>query len=185
MLKVFLFSFIFLVSPFGFSQGETEKKVLNYINQVRTNPQKFLEEIAKPYIKEKELDNNRYARSLIRELTKLTPRDSLSFDPKLQLMAEKFREEAGRKGILDHVRIKQRFDQYAPHVEITGENLQFGFDQALDIVMDLLIDEDIPDAGHRRNILDSDFSVIGIAVGTHKTYDFMTVMEFGGFSEDN
>lgn len=179
-----LFTFLsFLIVQTSFSQTNSEKKVLDYINQVRTNPQLFLKEVALPYIKNNDYSKNRYAKSLIRELEKLDSMRPLAFDNSLQEMSVDFAQEAGKKGWVGHRRVSQRFEKYADHVEITAENLQYGFDDPLDIVMDLLIDVDIPDLGHRKNILDPNFSIIGVSIEEHKSYEFITVMTFGGFEE--
>lgn len=182
MRTLFIILF-FCTNIFCFSQTDSEKKVVELMNQVRTNPQLFLKEVALPYIEENDFSRNRYAKSLIRELDKLDSMQPLAFDSSLQKMSEDFAEEAGKKGWIGHRRTDQRFEKYANHVDITAENLQYGFDDPLDIVMDLLIDVDIPNLGHRKNILDPSFSIVGIAINTHKNYEFMTVMSLGGFGD--
>jgi len=172
-----------LISQASLGQTSSEKKVLDYINQIRTNPQLFLKDVALPYIKNNDFSRNRYAKSLIRELEKLDSMQPLEFENSLQEMSVDFAKEAGKKGWVGHRRVSQRFDKYADHVEITAENLQYGFDDPLDIVMDLLIDFDIPNLGHRKNILDPNFSIIGVSIEKHKSYEFITVMTFGGFEE--
>lgn len=179
-LSFFLFLSLNLIC---FGQTESEKKVVELINQVRTNPQLFLNEVALPYIKENDLSRNRYAKSLIRELERLDSMKPLAFDSSLQKMSVDFAEEAGKKGWVGHRRTEKRFEEYASEVEITAENLQYGYDKPLDIVMDLLIDIDIPNLGHRKNILDPLFSIIGVAINNHKNYEYLTVMSFGGFKE--
>lgn len=174
LFTLFQFSFIY-------SQTKTETEVLEYINDVRTNPQQFLEDVAKPYINENNLSNNRYASSLIKELKNTTALSPLVFDSSLQSLAESYAKQAGKRGWTSHVNVNQRFDQFAKHIDITAENLQFGFNDPLDIVMDLLIDIDIPSYGHRKNILDKDFTLLGVAIAPHKEFDYITVMAFGGF----
>ncbi|MEX1192391.1 MAG: CAP domain-containing protein [Brumimicrobium sp.] len=183
-MKFFLFIIALFQGAITFSQSETEKEILVYINKVRTNPQQFLEEVAEPYIIKNDYSRNRYARSLIKTLRNSPVLTPLKFDTSLQLLAESFAEEAGKKGWTGHVKVDQRFKKHADHIDITAENLQFGFNEALDIVMDLLIDFDIPSYGHRNNILDADFSIIGVAIDSHKEYDYITVMAFGGYDEE-
>lgn len=182
-MRVLFIFFCFTFAQASFGQTSSEKKVLNYINQVRTNPQLFLKEVALPYIKENNFSRNRYAKSLIRELEKLDSMQPLTFESSLQEMAVDFAQEAGKKGWVGHRKVSQRFEEFANHVEITAENLQYGFDNPLDIVMDLLIDIDVPNLGHRKNILDPKFSIIGVSIEKHKSYEFITVMAFGGFEE--
>lgn len=182
-MKNFVVFISLLLTVLSFGQTASEKQILDYINHVRTSPKSFLNEVAIPYIEENNLSRNSYAKSLIRDLKKIDSKDSLHFDSSLQKMAKDFAQEAGRKGWTGHVRVDKRFEKYAEHVDITAENLQFGYNEARDIVMDLLIDIDIPNLGHRKNILDSDFSIVGIATDTHRDYDYITVMNFGGFEK--
>jgi uncharacterized protein YkwD len=174
-----VFSLFFALLSVG--QTETEKEVLNLMNQVRTNPQLFLKDVALPYIDKNELKRNRYAKSLIRELEKKDSIQPLKFESALQEMSEEFAEEAGRRGWVGHRRVDQRFKKYADHLDVTAENLQYGYKVPIDIVMDLLIDFDIPNLGHRKNILDESFSLVGISIDEHKSYEFITVLSFGGF----
>jgi uncharacterized protein YkwD len=153
------------------------------MNQVRTNPKLFLKEVALPYIKKNDLSRNRYAKSLIRELERRDSIPPLKFNNSLQKLSDDFAEEAGRKGWVGHRRVNQRFEKYANHIDLTAENLQYGFDDPLDIVMDLLIDIDISNLGHRKNILNPNFSIIGVSINKHKSYEFITVMSFGGFEK--
>lgn len=173
-----IFSLFFTLLSVG--QTDAEKAVLNLMNQVRTNPQLFLKVFALPYIEKNELKRNRYAKSLIRELERKDSIQPLKFENALQGMSEEFAKEAGRKGWVGHRHVDQRFKKHAEHLDVTAENLQYGYESPIDIVMDLLIDFDTPNLGHRKNILDESFSLIGISIQEHKSYDYITVMSFGG-----
>lgn len=182
-MRVFFIILSFIITGASFGQTASEKEVLEYINQVRTNPQLFLENIALQYINNNGFSRNSYAKSLIGELEKLDAMQPLKFEKSLQEMSVNFAKKAGIKGWIGHRRVNQRFEEYADHVDLTAENLQYGFNEPLDIVMDLLIDTDVPNLGHRKNILDPNFSIIGVSIEKHKSYEFITVMTFGGFEE--
>jgi uncharacterized protein YkwD len=96
-------------------------------------------------------------------------------------MARRFAIQSGKKGVYGHTRYNQRYNSYGSHLNYDGENIQYGLQKPLDIVMDLLIDEGIASLGHRKNILSSEFSVIGIGFAKHKRINYNTVMAFGGF----
>ncbi|MCZ6692800.1 MAG: CAP domain-containing protein, partial [Bacteroidetes bacterium] len=65
--------------------------------------------------------------------------------------------------------------------EVTiGENCAYGLYSPLDIVMGLLIDEGVSDLGHRKNILNPDYKVIGVAIRPHKSYGTNCVQDFAG-----
>ena len=62
----------------------------------------------------------------------------------------------------------------------SGENLAYlDFDDAEDAVLDLLIDDGVPDRGHRKNILDSHFTHGGVSCGCHKGFTEMWCFAYG------
>ena len=166
------------------AQETLHKEIVDLVNYVRQEPQKFLDEIAQPYIKENELEKSSYSKSLVRTLKSATPLPPLNENLHLSKMALDYSIEAGKRGWTDHVRTDARFKKYAPEFDLTGENLQFGSEDALSMVMDLLIDQDVRSLGHRKNILDPEFTEVGVAFGKHKTFETIGVMVFGGFDED-
>jgi uncharacterized protein YkwD len=64
--------------------------------------------------------------------------------------------------------------------QLAGENCSYGYDNALRIVMELLIDEGVGDSGHRKNILDAAFKNVGVSIQPHRTAAWNCVMAFGG-----
>merc|ERR1711964_190945 len=71
------------------------------------------------------------------------------------------------------------------HVEYTGECIDYAAvtepsvkAAARDFVQDLLIDDGVPDRGHRRCIFTSNFKHVGIACGPHTKYARMLVIDF-------
>jgi uncharacterized protein YkwD len=59
----------------------------------------------------------------------------------------------------------------------SGENIDYGA-TGLQVVIDLIVDDGVPSRGHRRNVLDPAFRAVGIAVGPHRTYGTMCVIDF-------
>lgn len=159
--------------------AQLNNEVLILVNQVRTDPERFLNEQLLPYLKIHSI-NTRDSRSLIRTLKNYKPTIALKQFSKLDQMAQDYADEAGSKGWINHRKTGQRFKNYAPEMEFTGENLQFGLETAMDIVIDLLIDEGVPDHGHRKNILDENFQYFGFGFAPHKNYDTISVLLFGG-----
>ncbi len=65
-----------------------------------------------------------------------------------------------------------------------GENISYGKKDAMGVVLQLLIDDSTPSRGHRTNIMEAAFHVVGCATGPHKGYEMMCVQDFaGGFSD--
>ena len=56
----------------------------------------------------------------------------------------------------------------------------YGSDDPTDIVSQLLIDDGVPSRGHRKNILNKDFKIVGVAFGPHTKFKNMTVQNFAG-----
>ncbi len=59
-----------------------------------------------------------------------------------------------------------------------GENCSYGYNSAVDIVMQLLIDQDVPSLGHRENILGPVFNTLGVAIRPHAVHKYNCVMDF-------
>jgi uncharacterized protein YkwD len=65
-----------------------------------------------------------------------------------------------------------------------AENIDYGpVVGGRDVIEDLLIDDGVPDRGHRRNIFQLSARVVGIACGPHRVYGSVCVMvQTGGFT---
>ena len=74
----------------------------------------------------------------------------------------------------------ERMDRHGFWNMIFAENLAYGPQTARDVVMGLIIDDGVPDRGHRRNIFDGRLRVIGVACGPHGVYRAMCVMDYAG-----
>ena len=63
-----------------------------------------------------------------------------------------------------------------------GENIAYGTQQwgasAEAVVAGLLIDDGVESRGHRTNLMNPDWTRIGVALGEHSTYQSMTTMVF-------
>ena len=83
----------------------------------------------------------------------------------------------GHKGI-DRSTIATRVSRYGRWSGYIAENISYGPVEAREIVVQLLVDDGVSSRGHRRNILENQFAYIGVAVGHHKTFTTMCVMDF-------
>eukprot|EP00741_Cyanophora_paradoxa_P003592 tig00000093_g3489.t1 len=67
-----------------------------------------------------------------------------------------------------------------PRPRAQGENIFFGDESVTpkEIVQLLIIDDGIPDRGHRLNVFEMDYNAIGIECGPHKEMGVMCVFEY-------
>lgn len=73
-----------------------------------------------------------------------------------------------------------RMDRYGQYKIAAAENISYGYDNAEDIVMQLMIDDNVKNRGHRKNILNEKFAKCGIALGPHATFEKMCVIVYAG-----
>jgi hypothetical protein len=156
-----------------------ERDVIYYTNLCRLNPKLFADTYVQQYVDENEIKSP-YVNSLFRDLRKATKAEPLKFDKDLYYCARAHAESNGKKGLTGHQNFNARFKKYAPQYRVKGENCDYGNNQAMEVIMSLLIDEDVPDAGHRRNMLEKDYKSIGVAYAPHTKLDHNVVMCFGG-----
>jgi len=160
--------------------NEEEKKVILFMNMARHDGPLFAETFLTVYMQENHLGKNSYTKSLHRDLKKISRLVPLMPEEDLTAVAQGHALKSGEKGTTGHSGFKKRFEPLMgnPYTHV-GENCSYGYEQAIDIVVSLLIDEGVKELGHRHNILAPDFNSIGIAIRPHKSYRTNCVMDFG------
>jgi len=80
---------------------------------------------------------------------------------------------------------KDRFKKYGKFFSSYGENLSFACDNAQEIVLQLIIDDGVLERGHRENIFNSAFRVMGCHFAPHKHYEYMACLDLAeGFVKE-
>ena len=163
----------------GTSLSEEEQLVILYCNLARLNGAKFLETYADDYLS----GTSKYEASLRKELKTISNLPMLQPEANLCKSAKYHAEDMGKNGRTGHSSTNgqgfaDRLYSYYDGGAI-AENCSYGHKHALDIVMQLLIDQGVESLGHRRNILNRSYTAIGVCITTHTQYKYNCVQDFG------
>jgi len=163
-----------------FYLDDEEKKVILLMNMVRHDGPLFSRTFLDAYVKENQVKNSSYLRSLRKDLNRVSGLAPLRPEKDLTGAALGHALASGKSGKVGHQGFNKRFDPLMgnPYMRV-GENCSYGYETAGDIVISLLIDEGIKDHGHRKNILAPDFNSVGVSIRPHRTYRVNCVMDFG------
>lgn len=164
--------------------SDEEKSVLYYCNLVRIDPVLFMNTYAKRYI-DSTKSNSSYTKSLMATLKKTEAMEVLYPSEKLYEIAKSHATGFGNKGKIGHGDFTKRFAKYTTDCKCeVGENIDYGHNIALDIVMSLLIDEKVSNLSHRKNILNPRYKSSGVSIDKHKKYKWNCVMDYSSSSTD-
>jgi len=118
-------------------------------------------------------------------LSKQSPMPPLAWSEGLAEAAGELVRDQGETGDVGHDGsrsgdIRDRIERHGKWTSRIAENIGYGPTTARLMVMELIIDDGVPDRGHRKNIFTRSLSVAGAACGPHPTYRTMCVMDFAG-----
>lgn len=161
-----------------------EKKVVWYSNLARLNPELFCKTYFQKYMDSTKTKFTSFANSLKNDLqTKYKPMEVLTVKQDLTDEAVDHAKDTGKKGNLGHFtsdgksydfRMKKFKGVYAS----TAENCDYGNNDALSIVIHLLIDEGQGTIEHRKTLMDKNLKYTGVSIQPHKKEKWTCVMEF-------
>jgi hypothetical protein len=104
-------------------------------------------------------------------MKKMQPIKTLQFDQKCWESAECHSTTIGKAGLVTHERQKGCVAYFS------GECCHYGRSDALEIIIDLLIDRNVESLGH-RNICLGSYSFLGISMKPHITWSVNTTLDF-------
>lgn len=118
----------------------------------------------------------------IRALAPVAPLPPLAHSPGLARAARAHAMDIGSAGARGHAGTdgtpwRERLARFGRFTGLAGEVISFGQDEAVRVVRQLLVDDGVPDRGHRVNLLRSEFRLAGVACTTHKTMRSVCVIE--------
>ena len=180
-----------------------EKAIVHEVNAARTNPKGYasLLEEWKRYYEGKllQIPGERIIKTeegvkavdeAINFIRSLSPVPRLSPSKGMSLGAKDHVKDQGASGSVQHKGSDEsqpwdRVNRYGTWERGIGENIAYGGDKARNIVIYLIVDDGVPSRGHRKNIFNPDFRVIGVACGHHATYGTVCVITFAGGYKEN
>ncbi len=114
-------------------------------------------------------------------LRAMPPLPPLAMQPGLTQAAQDHVAWQGPRGEVGHTGAGQsspfdRMRRHGVHKRMTGENISYG-PTGTQVVIDLLVDDGVPSRGHRHNLLEPGYREVGIALGPHRRYGVMCVMD--------
>src|SRR5688572_16463822 len=188
----------------GSALTDSERDLINEINQARANPllyATYLEKL-KPQFSGKQYtpagkdpltteEGWNAVDEAIRFLKALKPLPPLIPSNGLSLAAMTHVKDQSSTGGTGHrsgnsSMIEDRVKPYGRWEGSIGENICYGNDSARERLLTWLIDDGFPSRGHRRRLLGTEYQVAGISCGSHPQYNAMCVLTLaGGFNEFN
>jgi uncharacterized protein YkwD len=189
--------------PGAAAAGREEMEVLKELNLARTDPRAYAKYVQNyrathqgnrvfrvPGIGDLQTKEGVAAvDEAIAFLERTDPVGALTWSQGLALAAADHVGDIGPKGKVGHdgtdgSTTADRVNRHGKWLRTVGENIALGYADARTIVVQLIIDDGVPNRGHRANIFSRDFGVVGVAIGGHKVFRHMCVLDFaGGFQE--
>jgi uncharacterized protein YkwD len=177
-----------------------EREVLTELNAARTNPPGYAAHLSallplfngdlikKPgmTVSIRTREGAAAVREAIDALKRQAPVPPLTMSSGMSLAAGDLVNDQRRTGAVGHTGSDgsspaSRLAAHGTWLQSYSENIDYGpFLTARDVVVDLLVDDGVPDRGHRRNIFDGGARVAGIACGSHPRLRSMCVIDQAG-----
>ena len=116
-------------------------------------------------------------------LNALHPLKPFIWDDSLAKSASEHVNDIGPKGLLIYqssngLEPEERIAKYGKYVDSLGENIDFGPNDAMGVIVSMTLDDGEEQRPHRENLFKNDYQKIGIACGPHQTEFQMCVMDF-------
>ena len=158
---------------------DDEKMVILIMNIARINGPLFVKNILNNQSADNSTANFKSLKSdlnITKDLNPFFPANGLS------IAAKYHATDMGDKGTVGH----QSSDGTGTFVRIRkyaqggsmAENCSYGYSDPLEIVLQLLIDEGVASLGHRKSILSTSYSFVGVSIQPHAAYGYNCVQDF-------
>jgi len=176
---------------------DLEKDVILHLNMARTDPARYAQEFIEPRmeyftgvmyreLEEPSLITQEGAQAVdecvsdmedAEAMILLVPSEGISLAALDHALDLSLTGDTGHIGS-DRSEFSTRIERYGQWMVSIGEVISYGPITGREIVVGLLIDDGVPDRGHRTNILNPVFCLVGIAIEDHPAYGNVCVIEF-------
>ena len=176
---------------------EKSRNIFNLINKYRSNPRELARHLEKlktyldkstnilsepDKIQIQMVEGENVFNEAINFLKNLRPLQPLEWDDCLAQSAQEHVDDIGPKGLLlyqssDGTEPEDRITKYGNYIESLGENIDFGPNDEIGVIVSLTLDDGEEERPHRDNLFKNDYKKIGIACGPHQTEFQMCVMD--------
>ena len=177
--------------------AEKARTIFELINKYRANPRELarhLERLKKyldtstnilsepDKIQIQMVEGEEVFNEAINFLKNLRPLEPLQWEDALAASAQEHVDDIGPKGLLlyqssDGTEPEDRITKYGRYVDSLGENIDFGPNDAIGVIVSLTLDDGEEERPHRDNLFKNEYKKIGIACGPHQTEFQMCVMD--------
>jgi len=196
MIRVLLI--LLLCLPSLAKPSKFEEQVRRELNRIRTKPKSAIPRLEKifkqfdgkylylsPTLRIETQEGAAPVREAIEAVKKIKPAGAMVHSPTLERAARDHQRAQGKTGetghYLDGKSPNDRALKYTTLYGKSGENItygNYGGDDAEAVILALIVDDGVPDRGHRRNVFDPAFRRVGIACGKHAKFETMCVFDF-------
>lgn len=128
-------------------------------------------------------------REAVRELRRMRPVPAVTVSRGMSAAARDHVRDQGATGETGHSgrdgsRAADRVARYGTWRRGLSENIAYGPPTAREVVVGLIVDDGVPDRGHRTNLFDPLVRVVGVSCGRHTRFQVMCVVVHAhGFEE--
>ena len=91
----------------------------------------------------------------------------------------------GRTGGFGHIGVdgaslNDRLHRHGVWAGLAAEDISYGYRTPRDVARQLIVDSGVPGRGHRNNIFEAAYQVVGVGCGRHARYGALCVVDFAG-----
>ncbi len=189
-ISVFIFLLVFCTTlnteEFSFNFKKIEKNIIKEMNFARSKPKKYAAklETLKELYKNKILylpdetpiltkEGIPAVDEAINAVKNYTPVATLKHNKHLSKIARKYAMEQGKSGDFGHYgrdgsTPSKRVAKEGKWINVVGESIAYGTHTGKMAVMQLIIDDGVPDRGHRKNMYKDTYRITGVGCAPHK-----------------